>query len=86
MYEANLSGVFRLYRAALSRCWIPALVLALGGVAVAVAMERLLPPATGDIWQWSAQVRSVDVVGRTTGDCCCSAVRSRCCAMARSWP
>ena len=63
MYEANLSGVFRLYRAALSRCWIPALVLALGGVVVAVAFERMLPAATGDIWQWSAEVRSVMLSG-----------------------
>ena len=59
MYEANLSGVFRLYRAALPRCWIPALVLALGGVAVGVAFERMLPPPTGDIWQWSAEVRAL---------------------------
>ena len=63
MYEASLSGVFRLYRAALSRCWIPALVLALGGVVVAVAFERMLPAATGDIWQWSAEVRSVMLSG-----------------------
>jgi hypothetical protein len=63
MYESNLRGVFRLYRAALPRCWIPALVLALGGVVVAVAFERMLPAETGDIWQWSAEVRSVMLSG-----------------------
>lgn len=62
MYESNLGGVFRLYRVALPRCWIPALVLALGGVAMAVAFERMLP-ATSDPWQWSTQVRSLMMSG-----------------------
>jgi len=62
MHEATLSGVFRLYRAALPRCWIPALVLALGGAATSFKLERMLP-ATADPWVWAEQVRQVAMTG-----------------------
>ena len=58
MHEASLSGVFSLYRAALPRCWIPALLLALGGVGTAMLLERMLP-TTNDVWQYLEQVRSL---------------------------
>jgi hypothetical protein len=58
MYEANLGGSLRLYRAALVRCWFPALLLALCWAATTALLERSFP-ATADPWQWSAQVQSL---------------------------
>jgi hypothetical protein len=58
MYEASLGGVFRLYRAALPHCWIPALGLAVGGAFMAVLLERMLP-VTDDPWAYLAQLRSL---------------------------
>jgi hypothetical protein len=62
MYEANLGGVFRLYRAALPRCWPAAAVLALGGAALGVALGRMMP-TTDDPWLWATQVRSLLLTG-----------------------
>jgi hypothetical protein len=61
MYEATLGGVFRLYRAALPRCWIPSLVLAAGMALVGLAMNAAFVhavPATDDLYQMVAQTRA----------------------------
>ena len=58
MYEANVAGALRLYRAALARCWFPALLLALCWVATTALLERSFP-ATADPWLWSAQAQSL---------------------------
>ena len=58
MYEANVAGALRLYRAALTRCWFPALLLALCWAATTALLERSFP-ATADPLLWSAQVQSL---------------------------
>jgi len=58
MYEATVAGALRLYRAALSRCWFPALLLALCWAATTALLERRFP-ATVDPWAWSAQAQSL---------------------------
>jgi len=58
MYEATVGGALRLYRAALTRCWFPALLLALCWAATTALLERSFP-ATADPWAWSAQVQSL---------------------------
>ena len=58
MFEANLGGVFRLYRAALARCWLPSLLLALTWGGVATILDRRLGPAD-DLLQWLVQVQAL---------------------------
>ena len=58
MYDANLAGALRLYRAALTRCWFPALLLALCWAATTALLERNFP-ATADPWAWSAQAQAL---------------------------
>ena len=58
MFEANLGGVSRLYRAALARCWFPALLLALCWGAAATLLNRRLP-ATDDFFLWAAQAQAL---------------------------
>jgi hypothetical protein len=58
MHEATVAGALRLYRAALSRCWFPALLLALCWAATTALLERRFP-ATVDPWAWSAQAQSL---------------------------
>jgi hypothetical protein len=58
MYEAKVAGALRLYRAALTRCWFPALLLALCWAATTALLERSFP-ATSDPWAWSAQAQSL---------------------------
>ncbi len=63
MYEANLGGVFRLYRASLARCWAPALVLALCSAAASMALARMMP-TTDDPWLWMEGARSMMMTAR----------------------
>jgi hypothetical protein len=58
MYESNLGGVFRLYRAALSRCWLPSLLLALVWSWVATRLDRRLG-SDQDLLKWVAQVQAL---------------------------
>lgn len=66
MHEATVGGVWRLYRAALPRCWIPSLLLAIGmalvGMELTAAFERAVP-ATDDLWQLVAEVRTFVLSG-----------------------
>ena len=58
MHDASVGGALRLYRTALTRCWFPALLLALCWAATTALLEREFP-ATADPWLWSAQVQSL---------------------------
>jgi len=58
MHEASVAGALRLYRAALTRCWFPALLLALCWAATSALLERGFP-ATADPWLWSSQAQSL---------------------------
>jgi hypothetical protein len=56
MTEASLGGVFRLYRAALPRCWLPSLLLALAWGWTATLVDRQLG-SSEDVFAWVAQVQ-----------------------------
>ena len=58
MFEANLGGVFRLYRAAMKRCWLPSLLLALAWSWVAILVNRRLG-STDDLAAWLAQAQAL---------------------------
>jgi hypothetical protein len=63
MFEANLGGAFRLYRASLARSWLPALVLALCSTAASIALGRMMP-ATDDPWLWMEDARTMMMTAR----------------------
>jgi len=55
-YEADLGAVFRLYGRALSRCWLPSLLLALAWGWMATLLDRRLG-SSDDVFAWIAQVQ-----------------------------
>lgn len=58
MFEASLGNVFRLYRASLSRCWLPSLLLALAWGWAATLVDRRLG-SSDDLPVWLAQVQAL---------------------------
>ena len=58
MPEANLGGVFRLYRASLARCWLAALLFALTWLGSSMLLDRRLP-ATDDLFERYAQIHAL---------------------------
>jgi hypothetical protein len=62
MFEADLGSVFRLYRAALARCWLPSLLLALAWGWMATLLDRRLE-SSDDVFAWVAQVQALSWSG-----------------------
>ena len=62
MFEADLGSVFRLYRAALARCWLPSLLLALAWGWMATLLDRRLG-SSDDVFAWVAQVQALSWSG-----------------------
>ena len=58
MFSADVGGVLRLYRAALKRCWLPSLLLAVAWGWVATLLDRRLG-SSDDVLLWFAQVQSL---------------------------
>lgn len=58
MFEANVAGVFRLYRAAFKRCWLPSLLLALFWSWVAMRLNRALGSSENPLL-WLAQIQAL---------------------------
>ena len=58
MFEASLGNALKLYRAAMVRCWLPSLLLALGWGWIATLLDRRLPSGD-DLMLWLTQAQAL---------------------------